>query len=880
MSTCPDSVTLPIRGHLLLLVQQLSSNRRLLPRLFAAALVAALNCLCPPSLWAALPAPKPWMQRSFGNGQTIAVFDHSKGALVDWWLRPYAAVAPGQPTVDRLHDAYFGLATIDAAGKQGLGVWAPQMALAQPGPGWLAWQPTAGADDNVFGYAGNSGVVRERRHFQGQAGVSLTTQVFAPMASPGRCLVLLATVHNDSGTAVSLKLPLLLNFHMGAGAPQPVALGEELAVSAGDVITEGGPPPGEPLTVRDLDGLPAASATQNEFSASAAPANYYAPFQQGQPPTTGATGKVLKGDDLVGSLVFSVSVAKGAQATRGALLCVGDAKFTAIATDVWLAGRLPTALLADELAWWQSWHSKTKAPPLFNALEQLLFQRQLTVLKMAQSQQGNFGPAGSGQTPFGQIPASLPPGQWHITWPRDQSYAGVALAASGHFAEARAALEFVLRGKAGGFTKEVGAPYQVSVTRYFGGGLEESDVNADGPNIELDGFGLVLWQAARYMQAAHDFDFLAAWWPTLRDLVGAPLVQAVDSTGLIQPDSSIWEVHWNGQQKHFAYTSVAAVRGLCGAARLATLAGEGTLAQQYRKAAQQLRDNIVAKLAPNAAWLRGNLEEPPAQAHDLAAVEAFTDGQIASYGPVAAASWQAWTTALLAGGGPGFVRNDDGGWYDSQEWLFIDLRVLVWLHKAVALGAPWQVWRDQLRARVLAIARAGGGLVPELIATTGPEAGQFAGATPMLGFGAGALVLALAGAATASEAWADDLKDCLGPPASQPQPVDPGAEPLPESPPEPAAEPPPEANFAEVPDSQDLSDQLPNLELTGTPDSTPDVASTIADAAPNRSNDGCAAASGRPARGPGAAAALAPLLAAALTCAGRRGARRAAMRRS
>ncbi|MBM4344989.1 MAG: hypothetical protein FJ100_16595 [Deltaproteobacteria bacterium] len=53
------------------------------------------------------------------------------------------------------------------------------------------------------------------------------------------------------------------------------------------------------------------------------------------------------------------------------------------------------------------------------------------------------------------------------------------------------------------------------------------------------------------------------------------------------------------------------------------------------------------------------------------------------YGPIASASRTAWQ-ALSAGGGPGYFRNDDGGWYDSQEWLFIDLRVLRWLDRAVA----------------------------------------------------------------------------------------------------------------------------------------------------------------------------------------------------
>ena len=38
---------------------------------------------------------------------------------------------------------------------------------------------------------------------------------------------------------------------------------------------------------------------------------------------------------------------------------------------------------------------------------------------------------------------------------------------------------------------------------------------------------------------------------------------------MIAPDSSIWEVHWNGQQRHFGYTTISAANGLCSAGRLA-----------------------------------------------------------------------------------------------------------------------------------------------------------------------------------------------------------------------------------------------------------------------------------------------------------------------
>ncbi|MBM4344990.1 MAG: hypothetical protein FJ100_16600 [Deltaproteobacteria bacterium] len=65
-----------------------------------------------------------------------------------------------------------------------------------------------------------------------------------------------------------------------------------------------------------------------------------------------------------------------------------------------------------------------------------------------------------------------------------------------------------------------------------------------------------------------------------------------------------------------------------------------------------------------------------------------------------------------------------------------------------------------MRQHIVQVATAGGGLVPELLAIGGNQAGGFEGATPMMGFGAGALALALGG-----DALGDDLAPCLGPAA-------------------------------------------------------------------------------------------------------------------
>jgi len=244
------------------------------------------------------------------------------------------------------------------------------------------------------------------------------------------------------------------------------------------------------------------------------------------------------------------------QSTRsvGVLALYGDqtpfAEMSAIA-GTWLNNRSPQQLLADEAAGWASWHAAMLLPPNINADNAKLLRQSLALLRMGQVRQANIGPTNQGNSPYGQIVASLPPGMWNITWARDQAYAAVALAASGHTQEATDALKFVLNGQTGTFVSVVGAAYLPTITRYFGGGLEETDSNSDGPNIEFDGFGLVLWQAWRTLQAVGNMDLLAQIWPTLRTKVVDPLVGLVDATGLIHADSSIWEVHWGGKQKHF-----------------------------------------------------------------------------------------------------------------------------------------------------------------------------------------------------------------------------------------------------------------------------------------------------------------------------------------
>ncbi len=810
------------------------------------AIARSLACLglawaVPSVALAALPSPQPWMLRSFGNGHGLAVFDHAAGKLTDWWVRPYQAFAPGQPTRDVLFDAYFGLQVPGQGGK-----WATSLPLTfADGKSWTAAQ---GADDAVFGYLGTAGIVRERRQWTGTAPLQVETFAFAPQTCGDRCLALIGKVVNGGDTPAVVTVALLPNLHLGSGSPQPGSDGEALSTLTSGLLETG--PDQQDLTL-PMAGSTAKACTNNPYAALSGSG------------LTCDTTALPAGQDRAGSLQWQVTVPAKGSTVVGAVLGYAEKGTAVPGVADWLGPRTAQEVLADEQTWWQQWHAADLLPAQLTATQLQHAQRALTLLKMAQARQGNLGPTGQGQSPYGQIVASLPPGIWNITWPRDQSYAAVALARSGHVAEARDAADFVLHGAPGKFVAEVGAPYRVSATRYWGGGQEESDTNQDGPNIELDGFGLVLWQIGHYMTTSQDFAWLTARWPVIRDEIAAPLLQAVDGTGLVKADSSIWEVHWNGKQKHFAYTSLQAVRGLCAAAKLATLAGEGKLAAQYRLAAQGIRGAVIKQLVDKSGILVGNAEEPAGKNLDLAAVEALTDGQLPPWGEVAQKSWQAWQN-LAAGGGPGFFRNDDGGEYDSQEWLFIDLRVLRWLDRAIAAGAPLADVRQALSDRVDAIATAGGGQLPELIGVAGAQAGQFAGAIPMMGFGAGASLLTWLG-----EAAGDDLQGCLqaasgdaeadasAEPATELEP-EPGPEPAPEATPEPALEPAPEPGPELQSDTvsdlgaQPSSDALSDLQVRADA-ALPDAPTAAARGGPSGSS--CHA--GRAAGSPWALAALA-----------------------
>lgn len=564
-------------------------------------------------------------------------------------------------------------------------------------------------------YLPGTGVVHVVRNWQG---VTVEEHDFAPMGLTENAAFTVLKVTRTSGSG-AISAYQLFNYHLGAGSPSPDSNNEGMAWNAQrDAFYEWGPS-GVALGYGSIGASSHHGCSPNN--------PYSSLLAQADLADNAGTSQ----NDAIAGLEASLGdLAVNATATVGWFSVLAPDAQAAAAIDrvrTWIGSRGPQKLLDDEVADWTAWQKA--APNGSTALESRAWSQAQAVLRMGQ--------VSATDSTDGQILASVAPGQWNIAWVRDMSYATVALARSGHLAEAKRAIAFQLSAKTGAYQSYVGAPYQISVVRYYGNGTEESDTNADGPNVEFDGFGLFLWELEEYVKASGDTAFLDAAWPAVKSKVADPLVALQEPTGLIAPDSSIWEVHWNGKQKHFAYTTITAAQGLCSASRLALQEKDPPTRTKYLVAGQKARDAIyqslrapdgtiaqaTESLAANVAWL------------DAAAVEAIGFGLFDAKKHTAKATLDSLAQGLVPPSGRGYMRNDSGGWYDSQEWIFVDLRGghALDLGGRTAQSAPLLDWNVNQAAENY-------GLFAELHERVTSD---YAGEVPMVGFGAGAFSLAL-----------------------------------------------------------------------------------------------------------------------------------------
>lgn len=474
------------------------------------------------------------------------------------------------------------------------------------------------------------------------------------------------------------------------------------------------------------------------------------------------TGLQPAGDDLANGFQYNVpdGLAAGESVWTGVIMAgteSGDQAALQQNVEDWLADRSPEKLLQDAQAEWTQWMAQGQdhIPAGLNEDERAVWEQGLVVMRMAQSREPN-GPEGSGHKPYGQLLAALPkahpqPGEgiWNVAWVRDGAYAIAGLARAGFTEEARAGLEFMINADVGEYEEYVGHPYAISITRHYGRGREESDANHNGPNIEFDDFGLWLFALGEQLDGPNvqDPDWWKPYWPEIRDEIADTLVFLFEEdTWLIAPDSSIWERHWNGNQKRFTYTSATAAQGLCVAAELAEEMGETDKAAEYREVVSKLRKGIVHNLIDGRGAIAGNLEELQSGRNymDMAAVEVMNFGLVDADGQIANDTLDVFRDTFYLGdpnGYGGYYRNDDGDWYDEQEWVFVDLRT------ATALGYAGRTdQRDNLMEWIVRQTRENFDLMGELYCegdVNCPMRGDYRGSVPMVGFGPGAYIMAM-----------------------------------------------------------------------------------------------------------------------------------------
>jgi GH15 family glucan-1,4-alpha-glucosidase len=630
-----------------------------------------------------------------GNGFGTAIYDASRARLVGLREHTFQYVDYGVPTRDLLYDAYFG---VRAGGEQA----------------WLTERPVASAEREA-------GVITVQQLF---GDLRATTTFFAPLAIAAPSVVMVLELKNEGARPVDdVRAFTLHNVRLGDGDGTQA---QRVDWDAGtQSYVQRSLTSGRRMLIRSV--TPPSRHTVT-------PQNPY-PIVQGGGlfPDTDSSGDT---NELASGFQYDLgTLAPGESATVAVVLAYhrfADVAQLANLTGSYIGAGRPAELVAAERAQWDAWLARARMPAGLSADERRLYRQQLSVLRMAQSREPND--EATGYRPYGQIVASVRPGRWDISWVRDACYAIAALARAGMFAEARAGLEFMLRATANEYQRYVGRPYLLSVVRYFGRGREESDFNQDGPNVEFDGFGMFLWAASEYLNLGGDPEFLERWWPSMAEGIADVLVSLVETeTGLIQADSSIWEVHWdNGARQHFTFTTLFAVVGLERAALWAD-GRDGARAERYRQAARTLRSGLLGGLVTPDQVLRPSLEQRGTV--DASVVDAFNLGVVDPKSAMAGATFAALRQALfLPVTQRGFKRNQAGGEYDEREWVIIDLRMAVALWRAGRMeeGDALLGWvRDQ--------ALVNHDLVPEQY---DQNTADYVGEVPMAGFGAGAFILA------------------------------------------------------------------------------------------------------------------------------------------
>lgn len=758
------------------------------PLSFVIAFVASLASLAlPGAARAEVPPQRTFYRLASSNGRGAVLLDLTQARLTHF--REHLP-ATEEPKIDAggndiwegsgfgviksrdiLYDAYFGLRVNGAQ----------------------AWLTTAPIDLNASGYApwaagktGGTGVITMVQN----VGAIEATQYFFSPRSLGRAGFVMAMRLRNKGPVVAKSVSAfsLHNFHMGYGRPGVMndigengeTLSLDLNGNTTDFIEQGfaGVVVARGLGTVDHYGM---APTQDVYAV------VNAGGSQDLPDNVNGGTK----DGSAGAYQFNLGdMGPGAEAWVGVAVAHHGDPFAGAAVqaslDAYVGGKDAVAVVDQEMGAWAAFQNLTVKPPAgLHADEETLLRQSAVMLEMAQVKEETaflrefnesdndarytrFGaslgappaklPAEVAHRGKGAVIASLPPGEWTVAWIRDGAYAAAAMAALGMKQESKEALLYYMNAVGGRFQgwdelKPYSMPpYQVSLVRYTGFGVEETDFNDFGPNLEFDGFGLFLWALRSYEVLTGDTSLVDQVWPIASAKVADALVALIDpQTGLLRRDSSIWETHWNGRERAWTYTNITAARGLCDASTLAARLGDAAMAATYKEAATKLRQAIAEKLTDASGALASNAEELASGSGywDAAVLDGIAMGLFDPKGSIAKATLAGLDAHIAAPAGAGWSRNDDrsdhgggtdlspwGSEYDSAEWVVTDLRgaVATRLMGDEKRSDRLLAWvRDQSLLNYLAVAE-----------TYDEGSGKYKFNAPMVGFGAGVYALALA----------------------------------------------------------------------------------------------------------------------------------------
>jgi hypothetical protein len=675
-----------------------------------------------------------WNYLPTGNGHGFQIFDRQQNRVTYFLEHPYRYVAPaaddrksGIGRRDLAHDIYFGVRI----------------------GGQSKWLNKCGSADCVdytnVEYEAQTHIIKGSTSFQN---ASIDTYFFAPFGYPGNGMLMLIKIRNNGNSTMTASAYAKPNLKLGNGRVDPDDSNEQIQWWGSATPPHGvetGPGGGHALYLPLTDFSQVACGTDSAL--------YQAVLQTGEI----GTSQSCQGNYQV--LVFKkdFSIPAGQEAWWGvAVLFLNDNPNDGRASlfrddrtkdqilSAWTTfaqGRDAQALHDSALAEFETWRKPT-APAGLSEVERKLWRQSEAVLRMAQIREK------PGKND-GMILASLPPGEWHTGWVRDAAYAIAALALTGHIDEARRGVEFFLSAESGFFYRTPGyltRDYRVSVCRYFGNGLEEGDYNQDGPNVEIDGWGLMLWAARLVLHQSCDKSWLnTTTWKG--DTVYAALdaiaqdMENNRNNNLPRPDSSIWEVHWDRKQV-FSYTTAAWIRGFYDFADVAEYYGQASRAQSLRNAAaQMLAQAKMALVHTPTQSFASHLGVAGNDVHVDGSTMGFLDwGLVGTSDPLYQGTLNSFSKLITGFGGyrrlePQLSLTGGGSasTYDLSEWILLDLRI----------GDAWRRQgntgqADALLNKVTNHAAVNDFLIPELY---DKDNGSYTGVVPMVGYGAGAWMM-------------------------------------------------------------------------------------------------------------------------------------------